>query len=55
MISQGGPCDGPSETVMMFNAVVNAVQVVLIAWLANRAHKRDRKEKRLNGNGSNEQ
>lgn len=49
---QGQPCHVPESAYGIFLAVLNVFQVVIITWLANRAHRRDVKERRMNGNGS---
>lgn len=50
-----GPCSNQSSAVHVFIVSVNAIQTVLIAWLANRARSKDSKERRENGNGNKSQ
>lgn len=47
MFWQVGPCGPTSDLVHVANALLNAVTLVLCAWLTTRARRRDRKE----GNG----
>lgn len=48
-MDQIGPCLPTAPAIHALNAILNTVQVVLVAWLAQRALSRDRKEKRENG------
>ena len=42
------PCPTMDHVVHMFNATLNAIQIVLVAWLTRRAVSKDRQER--NGN-----
>jgi hypothetical protein len=46
------PCADSTEVIRAFNTIVNAAQMVLIAWLTNRAVRKDREEVKKNGHKS---
>lgn len=44
MIFDVGPCAEQSDLLRAFNAVLNVVQTVLVAYIANRAIRKNREE-----------
>jgi hypothetical protein len=44
MMFDVGPCNEQSEWLRAFNAVLNVVQTVLVAYIANRAIRKNREE-----------
>lgn len=55
MIEQVGPCTANPPAVAVFNAVLNATTLVLIAWLTRRAVAKDTKERKANGHRTDAQ
>lgn len=41
-----GPCAQNPEWLRAVNAILNVAQVIALAWLSNRAYRRDEREKR---------
>lgn len=52
MINELGPCREVSVGVQVLNAALNAITIVIVAWLANRRRMADEREKRANGDGA---
>lgn len=44
MMFDVGPCSEQSEWLRAFNAVLNVVQTVLVAYIANRALRKNRED-----------
>jgi len=55
MMDQGGPCDMWMYVVHMLLGGLQAFTAITVAWLSNRAKKRDRAEARRNGNNPDNQ
>jgi len=45
-------CNAWDHVVAMFNGLMNAIQIVMVAWLTKRAVTRDAVERAANGSGS---
>ena len=46
---EAGPCNTQSPVVQMFIVAVNAIQIIVIGWLAHRRYLADQRESKRNG------
>lgn len=54
IMDQGGPCETMMYAVHMVLGALQAFTAIMVAWLSNRAKKRDQAEKKRNGHDSSE-